>query len=226
MRYRMLELPENLRPQERLYRYGTEPLTDAELLAILLRTGSQQENVLELAERILLEVGGLSRLAQESAHDLTQHCGIGPAKAAQILAALELGRRMRQSIPEKRSKITCPEDAANLVMEQMCGLDREHFWVIMLNTKNSCLGIDKVSIGSLNSTVIHPRECFKEAIRRSANAVILVHNHPSGDTLPSPEDRQITARLVQGGKLLGIEVVDHIIIGDRNFFSCKEGFMI
>ncbi|MCL1853061.1 MAG: DNA repair protein RadC [Peptococcaceae bacterium] len=224
MRYRMTELPKDLRPRERLFRYGVEPLTDAELLAILLRTGSQEENVLEMAERILLEIGGLGRLAQMSAIDLTEHNGIGPVKAGQILAAIELGSRMRKSsVP--RPKISCPADAANLVMDQMRGLDREHFWVIMLNTKNCCLGIDKVSVGSLNSTIIHPRECFKEAIRRSANAVILVHNHPSGDTEPSPEDRQITSRLVQGGKLLGIEVVDHIIIGEGVFYSCKEGLI-
>lgn len=226
MRYRLLELPEDLRPRERLYRYGTEPMTDVELLAIILRTGSQKENVLELAERILLEVGGLGRLAQESTYDLTQRFGIGPAKAAQILAAFELGKRMRKGPSESRPKISCPEDAANLVMEQMRGLDREHFWVLMLNTKNSFLGIDKVSVGSLNTTVVHPRECFKESIRRSAHAVILIHNHPSGDTTPSPEDRQITDRLAQVGKLLGIEVIDHIIIGDGIFFSCKEALII
>ena len=222
MKYRLLDLPSELLPRERLYQYGADSLSDQELLAIVLRTGSQYENVLDLAERVLVEAGGLTYLARQSLYDLKAQRGIGPVKAAQIMASLELGKRCRARNSAKRTPITCPADAARMVADEMRHLDREHFWVLLLNTKNVCLGIDKVSIGTLNSSVVHPRECFKEAIRRSAHAIILVHNHPSGDTTPSSEDHRVTGRLAESGKLLGIEVLDHLVIGDGDFFSCKE----
>jgi DNA repair protein RadC len=223
MNYRRLkDLPEDLKPRERLHQYGAEVLSNKEILAILLRTGSQGENVLELAERILSAAGGLTGLARLSLPELEQVHGIGPAKAAQVKAALELGKRSVCSDPVTRPVINSPGDVADLVMEEMRGLDREHFRIMHLSTRNNVLGISPVSIGSLNSSIVHPRECFKEAIRRNANTIILLHNHPSGDPTPSREDLDITRRLVEGGRILGIDILDHVIIGDKKYVSLKE----
>ncbi|NLM22409.1 MAG: DNA repair protein RadC [Peptococcaceae bacterium] len=223
MNYRRLkDLPEDLKPRERLHQYGSEVLSNKEILAIILRTGSKGENVLDLAERILAETGGLHGLAGLSLPELQAVNGIGPAKAAQVKAALELGRRSVSLDPMSRPTINSPADVAGLVMEEMRHLDREHFRVMYLSTRNNVLGISPVSIGSLNSSIVHPRECFKEAIRRNANTIILLHNHPSGDPTPSREDIDITKRLIEGGKILGIEVLDHVIIGDKKYVSLKE----
>jgi DNA repair protein RadC len=227
MNYRRLkDLPEDLKPRERLHRYGPEVLSNKEILAILLRTGSKGENVLELAERILVETGGVRGLAGLSLPELERVYGIGPAKAAQVKAAFELGRRSAGADPLLRPVINCPADAAGLVMEEMRNLDREHFRIMYLSTRNNVLGISPVSVGSLNSSIVHPRECFKEAIRRNANTIILLHNHPSGDPTPSREDIDITQRLAESGKILGIEVLDHVIIGDKRFVSLKEQGML
>jgi len=223
MNYRRLkDLPADLQPRERLHLCGTEALSNSEILAILLRIGSKGENVLELAERILTEAGGLRGLVRLSLPELQQIHGIGPAKAAQVKAALELGRRSVSCDPLTQPVVNSPVDAAELVMEEMTILDREHFRIMHLSTRNNVIGISEVSVGSLNASIVHPRECFKEAIRRNANAIILLHNHPSGDPTPSKEDVAITRRLAEGGRLLGIEVLDHIIIGDKRFISLKE----
>ncbi len=219
---RLKDLPEDLKPRERLYKLGPEVLSNREILAILLRTGTKGENVLELAERILIEAGGLIGLARLSVHELEQVHGIGPAKAAQVKAALELGKRSISADPVTRPVINSPSDVADLVMEEMRSLDREHFRIMHLSTRNNVLGISAVSVGSLNSSIVHPRECFKEAIRRNANSVILLHNHPSGDPTPSREDLDITRRLTEGGKILGIEILDHVIIGEKRYVSLKE----
>lgn len=219
---RLKDLPEDLKPRERLYKLGAEVLSNREILAILLRTGTKGENVLELAERILIEAGGLIGLARLSVHELEQVHGIGPAKAAQVKAALELGKRSISADPVTKPVINSPSDVADLVMEEMRSLDREHFRIMHLSTRNNVLGISAVSVGSLNSSIVHPRECFKEAIRRNANSVILLHNHPSGDPTPSREDLDITRRLTEGGKILGIEILDHVIIGEKRYVSLKE----
>ncbi|NLP43952.1 MAG: DNA repair protein RadC [Peptococcaceae bacterium] len=227
MNYRRLkDLPEDLLPRERLHQYGPETLTNKELLAILLRVGVKGENVLDLAERILIEAGGLSALTKLTVHELAQIHGVGPAKAAQVKAALELGKRSVCADPVTRPVINSPADVADLVMEEMRVLDREHFRIMHLSTRNNVLGIIPVSVGSLNSSIVHPRECFKEAIRRNASHIILLHNHPSGDPAPSKEDIEITGRLVEGGKLLGIQVIDHVIIGDKRYVSFKERGLI
>jgi len=227
MNYRRLkDLPGDLLPRERLHHYGPESLTNKELLAILLRVGVKGENVLDLAERIIIEAGGLSGLVKMTVHELAQVHGIGPAKAAQVKAALELGKRSVCADPVSRPVINSPADVADLVMEEMRVLDREHFRIMHLSTRNNVLGIVPVSVGSLNSSIVHPRECFKEAIRRNASHIILLHNHPSGDPTPSKEDLEITRRLVEGGKLLGIEVIDHVIIGDKRYVSLKERGLI
>ncbi|AGA70470.1 DNA replication and repair protein RadC [Desulfitobacterium dichloroeliminans LMG P-21439] len=223
MDYRRLkDLPEELLPRERLFQCGPEALSNREILAILLRTGLKGENVLDFAERLLTQAGGLSGLARLTVHELTQLHGMGNAKAAELKAALELGRRSVSSDPLVRPVINSPQDIAHLVMEEMRYLDREHFRVVSLSTKNHVLGISSISVGSLNSSLVHPRECFKEAIRRNSNAIILLHNHPSGDPSPSREDLDVTQRLSDGGQILGIEVLDHVIIGDNRYISLKE----
>jgi len=221
-RWTIKDLPPDLRPREKMEKMGPEALTDAELLAILLGTGSKYESALELAHRILAQPKGLRFLAEASLHDLLQIPWVGLAKACQVKAAVELGRRLALEAGEVRPAIKTPQDVVALLMEKMRYLDREHFVVLHLDTKHQVLATETVSIGSLNSTVVHPRELFKTAIRRSAAAVILAHNHPSGDPAPSPEDLSITARLVEAGRILGIEVLDHVIIGDGRYFSFKK----
>lgn len=222
----MKELPEGVRPRERLLKEGAEVLSDAELLAILLGTGSREATALELASQLLTVFQSLRRLVDATVEELSQMKGVGPAKASQVKAALELARRLSRYSDLPRSAIRSPEDAAGLVMEEMRHLDREHFRAILLNTKNQVVTVDNVSVGTLNSSTVHPRELFRNAIKRSAAALILLHNHPSGDPAPSREDIDITGRLVQAGKIVGIEVLDHVIIGDNKFTSLKAEGLI
>lgn len=221
-RWTIKDLPPAMRPREKMEELGPEALTDSELLAILLGTGSKSESAIELANRILVQAKGLRFLAEASIHDLMEIPWVGLAKACQIKAAVELGRRVALDHGRVKPVIKTPEDVASLLMEKMRYLDREHFMVLLLNSKNQVLATETVSIGSLNSTVVHPRELFKQAVKRSAAAVILVHNHPSGDPTPSGEDLAVTKRLVEGGQLLGIEVLDHIIIGDQKHYSFRR----
>lgn len=216
------EIPLEERPRERMVAYGPQALSHAELLAILLRTGSASESALQLASRIIKKAGGLRNLADLSLEQMTQIKGIGKAKAVQILAGIELGRRLSKSEFGERTAIRSPEDAAEYVMEDLRYHQNEHFVCLFLNTKNQVLAQETLSIGSLNASIVHPREIFRAAIKRSSASIICVHNHPSGDPTPSPEDIQITERLVEAGELVGIEVLDHIIIGDKRYISLKE----
>lgn len=223
MEYRgtMKELPVDLRPRERMLQVGCQALSNGELLAILLRTGSHQESALELASRILKQGNGLEFLARASLEELTQIHGVGLAKASQIKAAVELGRRLAVYKAQQAFTVNSPETAANLLMDEMRFLDKEHFKVVLLNTKNHIIAIETISVGSLNASIVHPREVFKQAITKSAAALILAHNHPSGDPTPSQEDLEVTKRLVEAGKLLGIQVLDHLIIGNGRYISFK-----
>lgn len=215
------DLPVDLRPRERLRREGAETLSDIELLAILLRTGTATFSAIDLATAMLGRFDSLKSLVQASVEELSSIKGIGLAKASQIKAALELGKRLAGAGAPVRVKISCPEDVVKLVMEEMRYLDREHFRALLLNTKNQVIFQDLISIGNLNSSTVHPRELFKNAIKKSAAALILIHNHPSGDPTPSKEDVEITRRLSETGKIIGIEILDHIIIGDNNYISFK-----
>jgi DNA repair protein RadC len=219
-------LPEELRPRERLREAGAGALSSAELLAIILGSGSRDESALDMAHRLLQGPRGVRLLAEASYEDLCGTKGIGPAKAAQVMAAVELGKRLSCLGQGLRPTVRSPQDVCSFVMEEMCYLDREHFRVVILNTKNQVLAVETVSVGSLNSSLVHPREVFKPAVLKSAAAVILLHNHPSGDPTPSREDLEITRRLAEAGKLIGIEVLDHIIIGDHVFTSLKEKAVI
>ena len=222
LRYTIKDLPADTRPRERMAAHGPASLSNAELLAIILRTGNREQTALELASRILAEPGGLRYLTEATLEELSKFKGVGLAKASQIKAAFELGKRISSMTPETRPVIKSPEHVAQLVMEDLRNLDRETFHIVCLNTKNQVVKTEMISKGSLNSSLVHPREVFKTAISRSAAAVILVHNHPSGDPSPSPEDLKITRRLVEVGELVGIEVLDHLIIGQQSYISLKE----
>jgi DNA repair protein RadC len=222
----MREVPNEERPRERMLQYGSQALSNAELLAILLRTGTYSESAVTLAQRILSECGDFRSLVDMSKDQLTQIKGIGNAKALQIQASIELGRRLARSTHNEAVTIRSPESVANLMREELRYLQKEHFVCLFLNTKNHVIGQETLSMGSLNASIVHPREVFRAAIKRSSASIICVHNHPSGDPTPSPEDIQLTHRLVEAGSIIGIEVLDHIIIGDFKFVSLKEqGFM-
>jgi DNA repair protein RadC len=216
------DMPSEERPRERLRNYGAGALSTAELLAIMLRVGSQGESAISLAMRILAEHGGLSGLAKASFAELQGIRGLGPAKITQIKAALELGRRLLVASPEERPQVRSPADVANLVMIDMCWLEQEHLRLVLLDTKNRVLDIPTVYIGNLNTSVIRVGELFRYALRANCAGMIVVHNHPSGDPTPSPEDVRVTERVVEAGELLDVDVLDHIVIGDRRFVSLKE----
>lgn len=218
----MKDLPEEIRPRERMLAQGAASLSITELLAIIIRTGTTSLTALQLADLLLKRFGSLEVLAQAEVEEISQLKGIGQAKAVQIKAALELGIRLLTLQARKREGIRSGEDVFHLLLPTMRYLDKEYFKAVFLDTKNQVLQIKDVSIGSLNASIVHPRELFKGAIRVSSAAVILVHNHPSGDPSPSPEDIEITKRLWEAGQILGIKILDHIIIGDNKYVSLKE----
>jgi DNA repair protein RadC len=224
--FTLRDVPIEDRPRERMQQYGASALSLAELLAILLRTGTYAESAVHLAQRVLKEAGGLRNLVDMSTEQMTSIKGIGNAKALQIQASIELGRRLAKAALPEATTIRSPEDIADYMMEDLRYLQKEHFICIFLNTKNHIIGQETLSIGSLNATIVHPREVFRAAIQRSAASIICVHNHPSGDPTPSPEDIAMTERLMEAGNLIGIEVLDHIIIGDQTHVSLKQrGFL-
>ena len=216
------DLPEGERPRERLEHYGAGALSSAELLAIILRVGTGGENVVRVAERLLARFEGLPGLAQATVSELCQEKGIGQAKAVQIKAALEFGRRLLVTAPHERPQMRSPADAANLLMAEMSLLPQEHLRTVLLDTRNRVLSIPTIYVGSLNTAQVRVGEMFREAIRANCAGMIVVHNHPSGDPTPSPEDVQVTRMIVEAGSLLNIDVLDHLIIGRQRFVSLKE----
>jgi DNA repair protein RadC len=216
------DLPTGERPRERLIRAGEGALSTSELLAIILRTGTGGESVLDMASRLLSCYGGLAGLARASFAELEAERGMGEAKTSQLKAALELGRRMLLSSPEDRFLVRSPSDVAQLLMSEMAHLQQEHFQVLYLDTRNRLLGSETVYVGSLNASHIRVAEVFRDAVKRNCAAIIVAHNHPSGDPTPSPEDVEVTRQLVAAGNLLDIEVLDHLIIGQQRFVSLRE----
>jgi DNA repair protein RadC len=216
------DFPRDERPRERLVQSGAASLSNQELLAILLRTGTRSESVLQLSNRLLTSFDGLNLLKDATLEEITKTKGVGLAKAVQIMAAIELGRRIGNLAFDDRYSIRSPEDGANYVMNDMRFLAQEHFVCLYLNTKNQVLHKQTLFIGSLNASIVHPREVFKEAFRRSAASIICIHNHPSGDPTPSREDIEVTKRLVECGRIIGIDILDHLIIGEKKFISLKE----
>lgn len=217
------ELPEVERPREKLCRYGQEYLTNTELIALLLGTGSKGESAIGLAENLLsLDEDGLLHLAGCSVEELSGVKGMGPAKACKLLAAMELGTRLATTQRPEKTKIESTSDVVRIFMEKMRYHKKEYFNVLLLNAKGGILAMETVAVGDLSSSIVHPREAFVAAVRRSAAAVIFIHNHPSGNPKPSPQDIEVTQRLCETGKILGIHVLDHIIIGDGIYISMKE----
>lgn len=216
------DLPTDERPRERLRNYGPSALSNAELLAIILRTGTTQDNVVELSKKLLFKYGGLAGLMRADFMELCAEYGLGEAKTAQLKAALEIGRRLSLSQSEEKYQIKSPQDAANLVMLDMTFLDHEQMRILVLDTKNQVVENISRYKGTVNSSVLRAAEVYRPAILRNCPGVIVCHNHPSGDPTPSPEDISVTEQLVQAGRHLDIELVDHLIIGSQRFVSLKE----
>jgi DNA repair protein RadC len=216
------EMPVDERPRERLMRVGPQALSTAELLAIILRVGVGGENVLTMAQRILATYEGLGGIARADFAQLAAEHGLGPAKTAQILAALELGRRLMAESPEERWQIRAPSDAAHILMPKLGFQEQEHFAILYLDTRNRVSDQEVLYVGSLNTSLVRVAEVFRGAVRRNCAALIVAHNHPSGDPNPSPEDVSLTRRLVDAGKLLEIDVLDHLVIGHNRYVSLRE----
>lgn len=216
------DIPPDERPRERLQRYGADTLSTSDLLAIILRTGTKHENVMELATKLLIKYGGLAGLMIADFHELSAEYGLGLAKTAQLKAALELGKRLSMQQPDKRFQIKSADDAANVVRMEMMFLDHEEMYILILDTKNQLVELIKRYKGTVNSSVLRSAEVFRPAVVRNCPNVIICHNHPSGDPTPSPEDIDVTQQLVGAGKLLDIDVLDHLIIGNPRYVSLKQ----
>lgn len=217
------EIPLNDRPREKMAANGAAVLTDAELIAILLRTGTAEKSAIDIASEMTADGGLYKRLAGITRlNELTNIKGLGQAKAATVLAALEIGRRIASAKPLEKIHLSCPQDVADFLMPRLRYAAKEQFVVILLNSKNKVIGTEVVSEGSLSSSIVHPREVYAPAILHHAAAIMVAHNHPSGDPKPSFEDEEVTRMLSRSGKVLGIPMIDHVIIGDGNYYSFLE----
>ena len=218
----MREWPASERPREKLQQIGPQSLSNAELIAILLRVGSVGEDVVALSQRLLVQYGGLPGLHGAIFGTLVGEHGMGEAKTCALKAALELGRRLMLDPGQERMQVRSPHDVASLLMMEMGGLEHECLRTVLLNTKNHVLAIPTIYQGSVNQMGIRTGEVFREAVRHNATAMIVVHNHPSGDPTPSPEDIQVTRTLIEAGKMMDIDVLDHLVIGRQKYVSLKE----
>ena len=232
-RYTIKEMPEEERPQEKLLKFGPNYLSNAELLALIIRTGSKSgDSAIDTANKVLRSLksendrNGLNSLKNAKFANLMQVEGIGEAKAAMIIAAVQLGMRLSVSSYDSKIRVTSPSVAANYVLSDMSILEEEHFRIMTLNTKKEINYVREISKGTINMTLVHAREVFRAAISDNAHTIILLHNHPTGDPKPSKEDIDLTNTLVEASKIIGIDILDHIIIGDNKYFSfLEEGLM-
>lgn len=222
MSFTVHDLPKAERPRERLKQFGPEALSAQELLALIIGRGVSKKSVMTIAQELLVRFGNIKAISEATLEELSQIKGIGFAKAAQIKACFELGKRKDLELEQKDFDIRDTESVVKAIKASIKDKAKEHFKLILLNARNKIIGVSTVSIGSLNASIVHPREVFKDAIKHNANSVILVHNHPSGDPEPSEDDLTITKRLIEAGKILGIEVVDHVIIAKNSYFSFKD----
>lgn len=220
--YRIKDIEISQRPRERLSKLGPGVLTDAELLAILLRVGKKGSSAVQIGQRLLYDFEGLHGLQKATFTELCGVEGVGPAKAAQIKAAIEVGRRLARFTPNEKVVISSPQDVAEQVQYKMANLDQEELWVLLLDTRNQLLRVEPLYRGTLNSSSVRPAEVFRTGIRHNAAALIIVHNHPSGDPAPSPEDVQLTRTLIEAGLLIEMPVLDHVVVGIRGTISIKS----
>ncbi len=217
------DLPTSERPRERLQRFGVEALSAQEILALILGRGIAGESVMVTAQRLLSQFGNLRGIASASVEELSQVRGIGIAKASQIKAAFELANRLEDySAAGDKPLVKTPDDVVSVVRSRLRGKKKEHFLALLLDTRSQLIRASEISIGSLDTSIVHPREVFKEAISASAASVIFVHNHPSGDPEASEDDIELTKRLAKAGEIVGIDVLDHIIICDKKYLSLKR----
>ena len=219
--YRIKDIEESQRPRERLEMYGAEILTDAELLAILLRVGTKGSSAVQVGQRLLFQFEGLGGFQKATIQEMCRVEGVGKAKAVQIKAAIELGRRLSRLRSDDKIVISSPQDVASQVQYEMARLEQEELWVFLLDSRNQLLRIEQLYRGSLNSSSVRPAEIYKSGIRHNAASLIIVHNHPSGDPSPSPEDINLTRMLIEGGQMLELPILDHVIIGERGTASIK-----
>ena len=216
------DMPHGERPRERLRQLGPASLSNAELIAILLRTGVEGQSVVDLSTGLLSEMDGLAGVARATYGELCARNGVSDAKACQMLAAFELGRRLVSLSPEDRAVIRSPQDVANLLSAEMAFFDQEHLRVLLLSTKNEVLGVHEVYKGNVNASIVRVAEVLRPAVRENCPSVIVVHNHPSGDPTPSAEDVLVTREIASGGSLMDIELLDHVVIGSHSWVSMKE----
>lgn len=216
------DLPKPERPRERLKQFGPEALSAQELLALIIGRGVSKKSVMTIAQELLIKFGNVKAISEATLEELSQIKGIGFAKAAQIKACFELGKRQDLEPEQKDFDIKDPQSVVKAIRASIKDKAKEHFKLILLNARNKIIGISTISIGSLNASIVHPREVFKDAIMHTAYSVVLAHNHPSGDPEPSEDDLTMTKRLIEAGKILGIEVLDHIIITKNGYFSFKD----
>ena len=219
------DLPKSERPRERMQKFGPEVLSSQELLALILGKGVKGESVMVTAQRLFSTFGNVRKISEASLEELSGVKGIGLAKASQIKATFELSKRSKEEV-SKKNKVQTAKDVARLVSPELKDKKKEHFLILSLDSRNNLIKISNVSIGTINANLVHPREVFKEAIQSMAASIILVHNHPSGDPEPSEDDLGITKRLVEAGKIIGIDISDHIIIAQDEVFSFKEKKLI
>lgn len=229
------DMPRAERPRERLLKYGADKLSSAELLALILNTGTKGESVLMISQKLIMQFGSLKGIMEASVEDLKQLKGMGEVKAAKLSASFAIAKKVLEEIRlnelnsatvKKKKSITSPQELYNIIKDKISNFSKEHFFVASLDARNNFIGIDEISVGTLTASIVHPRETFESAIKRHAAHIIIAHNHPSGETDPSEDDLKITKRLIDSGKIMGIEVLDHLIITQNDFLSFKEKMLM